>query len=456
MDGRYIIMTKITFKMLANAKLKEYKPKVFDKYMIPEDEKETWKRPKLDSVANCGIVVFYELYKKRLLKRIYYFEQKWDNKQKVTNIVEIQREIAGLDVRAIRYIYQTMGNVAIKPTGYQQKWYTQSTLSLSVEKRAVDMYHHRNPYNKNFEIYYHNKNARDALLKKSMHKYSGFEYSGYSDREFFWYLAKYEKYPQLEMISKMGLGHIARDVRGISRKKQGFACLGIDKSDVALLKELSGISLGEFKRHRNEIIKYQVKNMSDYLIMKEMYGLETYVAPSIKLYNYIKNIEPKEKHYLKDYYRMAHDSGMLFTSNVKYPESIKLAHDDVMEEYIAKENAGKDAEIVKRVTEELYKYRFAENNYIITPANSAKDLIVESRELHHCVKSYIESYAEGRTSIFLIRDIRNVSQPLCTLELKQKKIVQCRADHNKKPSAEVISFLRDWCEEFKFETCFNL
>ena len=65
-----------------------------------------------------------------------------------------------------------------------------------------------------------------------------------------------------------------------------------------------------------------------------------------------------------------------------------------------------------------------------------------------------DRYQKGETNIFFIRNTANVTEPLATLELKQKDVIQCRAKLNNKPSDEVVSFVNDCCDNYKFKSCF--
>ena len=91
---------------------------------------------------------------------------------------------------------------------------------------------------------------------------------------------------------------------------------------------------------------------------------------------------------------------------------------------------------------------------MIRPVSSLKELCVESEKLHHCVRKYAKDVAFGDTNIFFIRDTSNKEEPLVTLELKGKRVNQCRAKYNARPSDEVIKFVNKWCSMNNVMTCF--
>lgn len=101
--------------------------------------------------------------------------------------------------------------------------------------------------------------------------------------------------------------------------------------------------------------------------------------------------------------------------------------------------------IRERVSNEVSKYRFADDDFVITPANSIADLINESAKLNHCVRTYDKRYASGETSIFLIRKRDDVNSPFYTLELSSKnEIKQLRGKNNCTAVNEVLDFVEGW------------
>ena len=98
--------------------------------------------------------------------------------------------------------------------------------------------------------------------------------------------------------------------------------------------------------------------------------------------------------------------------------------------------------------------KYENKNFLIRPVESHKELIIESKILDHCVRTYAERVALHKTMIFFVRKQECVDDPFVTLELKDNKIVQCRGKRNTRPSDEVVSFVNAWCRKFKLETCF--
>jgi len=78
-------------------------------------------------------------------------------------------------------------------------------------------------------------------------------------------------------------------------------------------------------------------------------------------------------------------------------------------------------------------------------AKSPQDLINEGEALHHCVgrMNYDQKVIREETLIFFIRSKDNPNTPLVTIEysLKARKILQCYAEHNQKPSEDIENYV---------------
>lgn len=98
---------------------------------------------------------------------------------------------------------------------------------------------------------------------------------------------------------------------------------------------------------------------------------------------------------------------------------------------------------------------FADNNFLIRPAISSNELVAESLELHHCVRTYAERVSKGETEIFFVRRKKEKDKPFITVELKANKVIQARAKYNERPSDEVIEFINEWADKNEFTSCFR-
>ena len=103
----------------------------------------------------------------------------------------------------------------------------------------------------------------------------------------------------------------------------------------------------------------------------------------------------------------------------------------------------------EKVAAGLEKYTWRKGNLLIRPAREWPELKKEGRALNHCVGSYAKRMAEGKTYIFVIRKAEEPDTPFYTLELQNKKVIQCRTKNNKsyELSEDVKSFVDMWMEK---------
>ena len=88
---------------------------------------------------------------------------------------------------------------------------------------------------------------------------------------------------------------------------------------------------------------------------------------------------------------------------------------------------------------------------MITACPDEEQLINEGEKLDHCVATYADSHAEGKTAIFFIRHIEAPDTPFYTLELDEKtyRVRQNRGSHNCARTPEVKAFEEKWLAYLK-------
>lgn len=89
---------------------------------------------------------------------------------------------------------------------------------------------------------------------------------------------------------------------------------------------------------------------------------------------------------------------------------------------------------------------------MIRPVRDEDELRREGNELNHCIGSYAQRHAEGKTAIFLIRRAETPDKPWYTLELDENKLSvrQNRGKHNCDKTKEIQAFEAAWiarCQE---------
>ncbi len=136
--------------------------------------------------------------------------------------------------------------------------------------------------------------------------------------------------------------------------------------------------------------------------------------------------------------------------DIKYPQNLKTAHDLATDRLNKRKSAIKRKEFSERY-KTLKKYCFEYNGLTIHPAKSAAEMRNEGQKLNHCVATYTDRHAEGKTTIFFIRHADAPEEPYFTLEFdfENMRVIQNRGLRNCARTAEVEEFEKQWVEFVK-------
>lgn len=297
-------------------------------------------------------------------------------------------------------------------------------------------------------------------LSKVM-KQTGYEYSGFSEAiklgfGLLFYLFIYDRCPVVERLAK---SNARKYLEAMSHYTYDHYLSTLNK---ATAKQISQIIRHDLEPVEAEILLSADVSNPDINLIKMMRGanyLGSYESAK-KIKRVLKYICTCNKHTKKkinyrdyrDYMQMAQTIGL---SVDKYPKSFWKVHDEAEKEFRIDRNAGYDKLIKKRSADaELKKLIYSSKHFLIRPVEELGELFNESKELHHCVRTYAKDVAFGDTNIFFVRKTDNSEEPFVTLELKDKRVVQCRAKYNARPSDEAISFVNNWCSMNSFISCF--
>ena len=90
-----------------------------------------------------------------------------------------------------------------------------------------------------------------------------------------------------------------------------------------------------------------------------------------------------------------------------------------------------DELIEKQYKRLLREYGFSFGGLTLRPAKDGDEVRAEGKALHHCVGTYVNSYAEGRTVICVLRRDVEPDRPWRTVEINTAGgLVQDRGYHN--------------------------
>lgn len=283
----------------------------------------------------------------------------------------------------------------------------------------------------------------------------------------------YSKYPGIEYLTKENFKELVEDklwgrntYSAVNwRAESIFKMLRLSKSnlkefrtckykDDSLFLRLYQLSIKD-KSHLNfEEIK-EIREIA-FSYFRELQSVHKYVSLR-KILNYIRQqLKKYPKQFnnkfsviisWKDYIGDCKTLEMnLKDEQILFPKNLHAAHQNTISQVKIKANEQFNLKIKKRA-QALEKYKFEYNGLTIRPVVSSVELIKEGEVLHHCVGTYAKRYADGETSIFVIRKIDNLNKPYFTLELRKNEIVQVHGKNNCNSGEEVKKFI----EAFKAE-----
>lgn len=306
------------------------------------------------------------------------------------------------------------------------------------------------------------------------------------------YLKRYSQMPQIEVLVKMGLTDVVEKLvkcyYGIvadenARRPDQF--LGIRKERVKQLirkkgdTKLLGVMQME-KRQGQNWTDEQVEHLAETNLSGTQVEMATRYMTLQKLLNRIEKYAGCEygaecssasariRHTATtyaDYLSMRINLGYDINNTVyQQPQDLEAAHNKMVMETNKEEMDKRLKEVAERYPEIRHVYRrlrnkylYEDGRYIIRPARSAEEIIMEGRLLHHCVggNTYLDKHNTGKTYILMLRFKEEPDVPYITVEIDAKKprILQWYGDKNKKPDEKnVRTWLDTWLMKLKTGT----
>lgn len=247
-----------------------------------------------------------------------------------------------------------------------------------------------------------------------------------------------------------GRGKIPRLPQINWKEKRPARMLGLNREEFRLLREMAWTKddLERFQLVKKAGLLRRPAEDMELLRTRPVYELNRILeeGPRADFWRILRYLRKQKRDWnlLRDYWRLA-EGRDLTDSLVRWPRDLRRAHDRVMEER-------------KHRAEEALRERFRERfealsplslqlgGLLIRPCRSQEELIAEGRALHHCVASYGEDHAGGKTAIFFIRRGDRPGEPFFTLELDEERrtVRQNRGLRNCAPPEEVRAFVVQW------------
>ena len=316
-------------------------------------------------------------------------------------------------------------------------------------------------------------NIYGNVYDKNMSKrYPNLMLDKYKGRYYYQYFFAKEFIPCFEILAKAGFSELAdMFLRDYYKENKDWSNLNIyGKNDKAIfgfkLNKLRNIDSSvyyggdgydgrsfnycdDFKTFINRVKR--IASKSPYLLDAKdidsdlFYFMERRidVGITIKDIDYVKSIGTGNAAIYADYLGMCKETGKACDGT--YPSNIKNAH-DVMVTYINQlKEAKKNKQFEEVVSMEDYlSCLYDGDKYCVLAPRNANDLVNESYQLSHCVRTYIKDVALGYTKIYFLRLKEKKAKSLVTLEVKRGEIRQARGKGNRRMSNEEDSFVKEW------------
>lgn len=279
-------------------------------------------------------------------------------------------------------------------------------------------------------------------------------------REMINYINQSLKYPAIELLRKAGYTNLV-----LNRIRGNSGCLGATnikgKNLESILKlprrwrkKVKSLDMTHAELRVFQQLSEEFKAIADHEFLRQYMCSEWYrrdverFVSMEKAVQYIKTQGHSISLY-KDYLVAAHSIGEDMSSKViLFPKNFMQEHDRVTSLQKVQEDEQSRramAEVVEKIKRQFPLYQ--QGSFLIRVAESQNELNEESKALSHCVRTYGEKVAKGKTMIFFIRRIDEPDIPFYTLELNNKReMVQCRGNRNCNMTEEVKTFVDGWLE----------
>lgn len=268
------------------------------------------------------------------------------------------------------------------------------------------------------------------------------------------YLDLEEEYPEelphiykyrrlIEFAQKIGASELASEI--IAQR------LDMRKVTVNWLKRNKEF----FKKSDRKYSTWELKNEIENRGGKLIDGAEKYLSiqlldelPNglslIRFQNYLIKHKVNARYYV-DYINTLKDLNISLSERHILPKDIYKAHDEAVARLNAMKREVVRKEFAKRA-KELKELEMRVQGYQFILPKDAKELIEEGKSLEMCVggSSYINSHANGETTIVLIRRANELDKPYYTLEYRDKKIIQLHGYKNKNADKFLQEASNEW------------
>ena len=205
------------------------------------------------------------------------------------------------------------------------------------------------------------------------------------------------------------------------------------------------------------LLKYMsLKKLKNYMIKQKMWPSKH------DRYDVSRDKRDLRMEYI-DYLIMREEQGYDMTNSiVLFPKDLRRRHDEMVLEREKKAQDKRNKEVSERFPKIKTKYKSlsdkysaAAGGYIIRPAKDASEIVAEGRTLHHCVGGniYLSRHNSGKSFILFLRPVKKKDTPYITVEIRGNEVVQWYGAYDKKPNKKLFdAWLKTYCKELEKRT----
>lgn len=281
------------------------------------------------------------------------------------------------------------------------------------------------------------------------------------------YLGEYCHRPQLEMLTKLGLDDILRELIYCHRSNvrrlnwnatdlPGF--LRLDKRHTKLFMQ-SNKSIHELETAQ----MLQSEGYKDQETLESMMYLGQLRIESVRqlreaagsrkiteVVRYLRKQQSRDAAQLWiDYIRMTKDLEYdLDEETVFFPKDLQARHDAAAQTIKLKQSEIQMKKYKRRYKKLCRMYEFMDGEFAIVVPPTPEAIISEGKTLHHCVGGYVNRHVDGTTTILFLRKAEQLEQPYGTIEMSVTNVsnmIQLRGyRNNDTPREESEQFVAKW------------
>ncbi len=298
------------------------------------------------------------------------------------------------------------------------------------------------------------------------------------------YFERYQQIPQLEMLVKLGLDEIVEKL--VENRRGIHVCEGANRPDTFLgirkerIRQLAA-KKGDVKlldamktecRMQQNWTGQQLEDLAETGLSRGQVELALRYMGIQKLLNRIgkyarcdygtgcssamERIRRAATTYA-DYLNMRESLGYDLSNTVyQYPRSLGAAHERMVMETNKGEMDKRMQEVKKKFGNIRHSYRslrkkyyYEDSEYVIRPARSAEEIVMEGRLLHHCVggNNYLEKHNNGESYILLLRRKDDPETPYITVEIgaESGRVLQWYGEYDRKPDDK---HMQGWIDSY--------